>query len=252
MTTMKNIDIEMFKVAGVDLRDGKEFEEYCAVEAKTSVEPIYSRLGFQTKQCEFIGQKSVPVNLNELYLGAVVAEKEAGTALQQERSDATDQETATPEPAADNAAPRKGMIINPEFEAAVKEMEAQHKAQEPPVKKKKGRRTKAELEAAAKKKNSPVPPAPTFKPAEEIELGVIDEARLRRKTQAALISYFAKHGADNLRPIIRATGNRVTESTLRDMQKDSTIFSIKHWVAVDKGLKSLALKEIKREEGADS
>lgn len=112
--------------------------------------------------------------------------------------------------------PRKpGMTINPEFEAVVAEMEAAHKA-----------KTKAPVEEG---------------------LGELDDAKLRRKTQAALINYFAKHGDGTMRPLIRATGNRVNEETLQTMLTDSQAFKTRHWAAVDAALKKLALAEIHQE-----
>jgi hypothetical protein len=110
----------------------------------------------------------------------------------------------------------KPAIVNPEFEAAVLEMEAAHKAK-----------------------------IPVKEPPANEGLGELDDAKLRRKTQAALVNYFAKHGAD-IRPLIRATGNRVTERTLRDMLANSTAAATKHWQTVDAALKKLALEDIKR------
>ena len=111
---------------------------------------------------------------------------------------------------------RKPATVNPDFEAAVVEMEAEIKATAP-------------------------------KPSEAEELGKIESAKLRRKAQSALRTYCEKHGYTDLRPVIRATGNRVTEGTLRGMLTDSSAFEAKHWLAVDAALKKLALAEIKQE-----
>lgn len=67
----KSLVIEMYKVVGIDLRDGKPFDHLCAVEKKDSVELIYSNLGYQVKSAEFFGEKTVRLNLNELYLNEV-------------------------------------------------------------------------------------------------------------------------------------------------------------------------------------
>jgi hypothetical protein len=78
-------------------------------------------------------------------------------------------------------------------------------------------------------------------------MGVVEESKLRRKTQKALIFWCQKHGADDLKPITRATIGKVNEATLRVMLTDDSAFEVKHWAAVDKALKSLALKELEKE-----
>lgn len=80
-------------------------------------------------------------------------------------------------------------------------------------------------------------------PADE-GLGLIEENKLRRRAQAALSNWCQKHGSANLRPVVRATGNRLTERTLREMLANTSYGSTKYWTALDNAMKRLALKEI--------
>jgi hypothetical protein len=73
-------------------------------------------------------------------------------------------------------------------------------------------------------------------------LNGVDEAKLRRKVQAALVNYAAKHG-QNLKPIVRATSNGVTEDTLRAILADCDAGRLQHVQVVDIALKKLALAE---------
>ncbi len=74
--------------------------------------------------------------------------------------------------------------------------------------------------------------------------GELDEQVIRR-VHAALVDYVAKHGADNLRLIVRATGNRVTEKTLNTMIEDPNAegLKVKYFQAVDKALQKMTLTE---------
>jgi hypothetical protein len=117
------------------------------------------------------------------------------------------------------------------------------------------------LDALADKKEDPEPPPPKKSNKGALpqywgaepnpdNLGEIDEDKLRRKTQKALIFWCKKHG-DDLKPIRRASIGKVNEATLRTMLTDSSAFKVQHWIAVDKALKKLALAETKSDDHAD-
>ncbi len=125
----KTVNIEMYKVSGVDLRNSEPFSEWQAVEKGTNVKAIYTRLGFGVEATELIGERSIEVNLNELYLGDMTKDtlseqdeqslnlsQKARDAIDESLDDNTAQEdtpgsepplTTPPEPASGGKRPRK-------------------------------------------------------------------------------------------------------------------------------------------------
>jgi hypothetical protein len=98
---------------------------------------------------------------------------------------------------------------------------------------------------ATKTPNKGAPP-PIWNQGPDVNgLGVIDEDKLRRKTQAALIHYCAKHGSD-LKPVVRATKGRVTEDTVKAILADCNAGRLVYVQAVDTALKKLAVADAGR------
>lgn len=181
---VKTTNVEMYDIAGVDLRNDEPFEIQIAVDANTSVELYYTQRGYMLTKAECVGTR--------LFLSSC-------TATQTDSSPAT-----LPAPAAANPQPalpetlkkprgpykKKAVTINPEFEAAVVEMVKQIEQDEPPA---------PEAKEPAKKPAKP-PAEPVIEP-----------------TQERLLTFYGKHGAGSGLQVSAASEGKLTRDEVKDM-----------------------------------
>lgn len=181
---IKTNNIEMFNIAGVDLRNDEPFEAHIAVDPNTSVELYYTQLGYRLTKVECMG--------TVLYLSAIAALQPILSPITQPAPAAANPQPVPPETVTKpkRLYNRKPAIINPEFEAAVVEMEKQYEKKAPPA-----------PEAKEPEKKPEKPPAePIIEP-----------------TRERLLKFYEKHGAGTGIQVSAASEGKLTRDEVKDM-----------------------------------